>query len=324
MPATTRRMKPDAADDAEYLPDAYSMPVKAEPQHSSFTNGSHHFTMDAQPPPMMDTPAIREQPPADPTLGVQLKTSFPVARIKRLMQADDDIGKVAQVTPHVVSRALELFMIRIISASAAQAAQSGGGSGKGPKRVLAQHVKRALQADENFDFLVDIVAKVPDAPAKAKKEQTGSDSDEGPGSAKKAAPKGQFLSGNVEMVKRKETKRKGSSGDQEAFSSSPNAMNRRYTQKKDSGEGKEPPPSSEATPESPNVVKRKNESRDRESGPEGDWKPDPYIEPYAPTRPLRGPPIGTFPAEGRPLYQPYRSPHHSPPSEPEFSFDGLD
>lgn len=34
--------------------------------------------------------------------GIEVKTKFPVARIKRIMQADEDVGKVAQVTPVVV------------------------------------------------------------------------------------------------------------------------------------------------------------------------------------------------------------------------------
>ena len=36
------------------------------------------------------------------TGGVEVKTKFPTARIKRIMQADEDVGKVAQVTPVVV------------------------------------------------------------------------------------------------------------------------------------------------------------------------------------------------------------------------------
>lgn len=36
--------------------------------------------------------------------GVEVKTKFPVARIKRIMQADDDVGKVAQVTPTAVCK----------------------------------------------------------------------------------------------------------------------------------------------------------------------------------------------------------------------------
>ncbi|KAK4561783.1 hypothetical protein LTR86_004462 [Recurvomyces mirabilis] len=113
----------------------------------------------------------------DATLGVHLKTSFPVARIKRIMQADEDIGKVAQVTPHVVSRALELFMIRLITASAQQA--SGGAGGKGPKKIQAQHMKRAIQGNENFDFLNEIAVKVPDAPTKtSKKQEVDSDTED--------------------------------------------------------------------------------------------------------------------------------------------------
>ena len=34
--------------------------------------------------------------------GVTIKTKFPVARIKRIMQADEDVGKVSQVTPVAV------------------------------------------------------------------------------------------------------------------------------------------------------------------------------------------------------------------------------
>lgn len=173
-------MKAEAADD-EYLPSEYQGVKLEPPMIPPGANGSQTFGFTEQyQPPLYQQPHqfSQPQPLPDPTLGVQLKTSFPVARIKRIMQADDDIGKVAQVTPHVVSRALELFMIKIISASAAQASMSGGGSGKGPKRILAQHVKKALQADECFDFLVDIIAKVPDAPVKGKKEQAASDSDE--------------------------------------------------------------------------------------------------------------------------------------------------
>lgn len=34
--------------------------------------------------------------------GIEVRTKFPVARIKRIMQADEDVGKVAQVTPIAV------------------------------------------------------------------------------------------------------------------------------------------------------------------------------------------------------------------------------
>ncbi|TKA29873.1 hypothetical protein B0A50_03237 [Salinomyces thailandicus] len=170
-------------EDTDYLPDA---PPAKRPRGRPPGSGRNQLASNgsqAMPQP------TSTQPSADPTLGVQLKTSFPVARIKRIMQADEDVGKVAQVTPHVVSRALELFMIKVISASAVQARGgraaikaegASGAGGKGPKRILAQHMKHAIQADETLDFLQDIAAKVPDAPSKAKKEAAsgGSDSEE--------------------------------------------------------------------------------------------------------------------------------------------------
>ena len=36
--------------------------------------------------------------------GIVVKTKFPVARIKRIVQADEEVGKVAQVTPVVVCK----------------------------------------------------------------------------------------------------------------------------------------------------------------------------------------------------------------------------
>lgn len=41
-------------------------------------------------------------PSKSPAAGIEVKTKFPVARIKRIMQADEDVGKVAQVTPIAV------------------------------------------------------------------------------------------------------------------------------------------------------------------------------------------------------------------------------
>lgn len=190
MAPQTRRMKSEFDDDDEYLPDAPSKKMRKQNIPGLASNGAPYDGQHSQLTAPLKGMSTQMN---DPTLGVVLKTSFPVARIKRIMQADEDIGKVAQVTPHVVSRALELFMIKLISASAAEArAATQGGSGKGPRRILAQHMKKAIKADDNFDFLADIVDKVPDAPPKGKKE-AGSDSEEGasaaPKSAKKKAPK---------------------------------------------------------------------------------------------------------------------------------------
>ena len=115
------------------------------------------------------------------THGVEVKTKFPTARIKRIMQADEDVGKVAQVTPVVMAKALELFMIRLITSSATVART------RGSKRVLTSHMKAAVMEDDQFDNLREIVGKVPDAPTKSKDED---DEDEGEGKRRKKSTAG--------------------------------------------------------------------------------------------------------------------------------------
>jgi hypothetical protein len=57
------------------------------------------------PEPKYVEPVLPEEPPKPtPAIPVEVKTKFPVARIKRIMQADEDVGKVAQVTPIAVCK----------------------------------------------------------------------------------------------------------------------------------------------------------------------------------------------------------------------------
>ena len=90
--------------------------------------------------------------------NIEIKTKFPVARIKRIMQADEEVGKVAQVTPVAVSKALELFMIALVSGAADKAREKGG------KKVTAQHLKSVVEGNpDQFDFLNDIVGRISEA-----------------------------------------------------------------------------------------------------------------------------------------------------------------
>ncbi|KAI8089722.1 histone-fold-containing protein [Halteromyces radiatus] len=84
------------------------------------------------------------------------KTKFPVARIKKIMQLDEDVGKVAQATPILISKALELFMQSLIDQACSEARQ------RGAKRLTVAHLKKTIDTTEQFDFLKDIVATVSD------------------------------------------------------------------------------------------------------------------------------------------------------------------
>ncbi|GBL49462.1 hypothetical protein ACI3LY_000062 [Candidozyma auris] len=83
----------------------------------------------------------------------KIKTHFPAARIKKIMQSDEEIGKVAQATPIVVGRALEIFMANLVEAAIKEAKAAG------VRRIAASHVRAAVENTEQFDFLVDAVSK---------------------------------------------------------------------------------------------------------------------------------------------------------------------
>ncbi|KAH9939771.1 histone-fold-containing protein [Epithele typhae] len=124
-------------------------------------------------------------------------TKFPVARIKRIMQKDEEVGKVAQATPVVISKALELFLAMLVQEA------SNVTTDRGSKRVEAYHLKHAIDTVDMLDFLKEIVEAVPDpsaggtidieaenAEARAKKRGKGKDKKGAQeNGAEKAAPK---------------------------------------------------------------------------------------------------------------------------------------
>jgi hypothetical protein len=156
MPRGVR--KEESMQDADYMQDE-SVSLGKLPDTGNGTSGGSTL------PPNVD--------------DIIIKNHFPVARIKRIMQADDDVGKVAQVTPVVVctrstplltcfkiltrilAKALELFMISLVTKAAAEA------KSRNSKRVNTLHLKQAITNNEQFDFLNDIVSKVADAPEKS-------------------------------------------------------------------------------------------------------------------------------------------------------------
>ena len=95
------------------------------------------------------------------------------------MQKDEEVGKVAQQTPIAVGKALEMFMVDLVSKSADVARE------KSSRRVTAQMLKQVVEADDQWDFLREIVSKVEpekegSKSAKPKAESPDSDEDAEP------------------------------------------------------------------------------------------------------------------------------------------------
>ncbi|XP_058107369.1 uncharacterized protein LOC131250955 [Magnolia sinica] len=86
----------------------------------------------------------------------KLDTRFPASRIKKIMQADDDVGKIAMAVPLLVSKALELFLQDLCDRTYDITLQ------RGAKTMSSLHLKQCVQRFNVFDFLREIVSKVPD------------------------------------------------------------------------------------------------------------------------------------------------------------------
>lgn len=71
-------------ESGDYQPESSSKPPRVKKMKKEEDMGENH------------APGVQE--------GIEVRTKFPVARIKRIMQADEDVGKVAQVTPVVVCK----------------------------------------------------------------------------------------------------------------------------------------------------------------------------------------------------------------------------
>lgn len=105
-------------------------------------------------PPKRAVAQAAQQPQPSPIQPSPVKTKFPTARIKRIMQADEEVGKVAQQTPIAVGKALELFMVQLVTKSADIARE------RNSKRVSAQMLKQVVESDDQWDFLREITSKI--------------------------------------------------------------------------------------------------------------------------------------------------------------------
>uniref|UniRef100_A0A3Q2CAR3 Dr1-associated corepressor n=1 Tax=Cyprinodon variegatus TaxID=28743 RepID=A0A3Q2CAR3_CYPVA len=91
-----------------------------------------------------------------PSKKKKYNARFPPARIKKIMQTDEEIGKVAAAVPVIISRALELFLESLLT-KACHVTQS-----RNAKTMTTSHLKQCIELEQQFDFLKDLVATVPD------------------------------------------------------------------------------------------------------------------------------------------------------------------
>ncbi|XP_068280895.1 dr1-associated corepressor [Nyctibius grandis] len=107
-----------------------------------------------------------------PSKKKKYNARFPPARIKKIMQTDEEIGKVAAAVPVIISRALELFLESLLR-KACHVTQS-----RNAKTMTTSHLKQCIELEQQFDFLKDLVATVPDMQGEG--EEPHGEGDRGP------------------------------------------------------------------------------------------------------------------------------------------------
>ncbi|XP_058518366.1 dr1-associated corepressor [Ochotona princeps] len=143
-----------------------------------------------------------------PSKKKKYNARFPPARIKKIMQTDEEIGKVAAAVPVIISRALELFLESLLR-KACQVTQS-----RNAKTMTTSHLKQCIEVEQQFDFLKDLVASVPDMQGDA--EDNHMDGDKAPRRGRKPGSGGRKNGGMGSKAKDK--KLSGTDSEQEGES----------------------------------------------------------------------------------------------------------
>jgi len=96
-------------------------------------------------------------------------TRFPMARIKRIMQTDDEVGKISNGTTVLISSCVEQFVKHLCEETLKITTE------KKAKAMTASHLKECIEQEELFDFLTDVVEDIAEgAPSKKKAKSSSS------------------------------------------------------------------------------------------------------------------------------------------------------
>ncbi|CAH1791858.1 unnamed protein product [Owenia fusiformis] len=117
-----------------------------------------------------------------PSKKKKYNARFPHARIKKIMQQDEEVGKVAAAVPVIISKSLELFIDALMSET------SKTTIGRNAKTLTASHIKQTIESVKQFDFLKDLVANIKDVADNEGAEEEASNSGEGTSVSTKRPP----------------------------------------------------------------------------------------------------------------------------------------
>ncbi|KAH9423222.1 DR1-associated protein 1 (negative cofactor 2 alpha), partial [Dermatophagoides pteronyssinus] len=91
-----------------------------------------------------------------PSKKKRFNARFPPARIKKIMQKDEEVGKVAQAVPVIIAKALESFAEQLLTIS------SDVTRNRNARTLTPNHIKTAILNKNEFHFLRELTQSIPD------------------------------------------------------------------------------------------------------------------------------------------------------------------
>ncbi|KAM9354038.1 dr1-associated corepressor isoform 4-T4 [Pholidichthys leucotaenia] len=76
---------------------------------------------------------------------------FPPKRIKKIMQKDTEVGRIAMAVPVIIARALEMFLKSLLTKTCLIT------ESKFSPVVSVAHMKQCIESEKHFHFLKDLV-----------------------------------------------------------------------------------------------------------------------------------------------------------------------
>merc|ERR1711884_610793 len=94
---------------------------------------------------------------------------FPPPRVKKIMQADEDVGKIAQTSPVVVAKAVELFLMDVLKNSLEIAQDEFK-----VKTITPLQIKKYIERNpEKLGFLKELGDTISDEEKKVSRKRKG-------------------------------------------------------------------------------------------------------------------------------------------------------
>jgi Dr1-associated corepressor len=79
-------------------------------------------------------------------------TRFPISRLKRIMQLNEDIGKIGASVPVVASKAIELFLSELVTLTVGEA------KSRSSTRLAPEFIAKVMDNNLKFSFLRNLPA----------------------------------------------------------------------------------------------------------------------------------------------------------------------